>query len=266
MRRRCDYRGDMRRLRTRAAIRDGMLDESTAERLVGGALAPDDAPPDYRTVASLIEQLGAPATEHERAQGADVVVSMLVVLSPESSQTTPAPRRTSMSNRRFTQLAAAATVGVMTLFGGLVAATALPGAAGGAAQTVVGNLGLGSSGTPDDHADVRGQSDARSQADPNTTTPTSVDPSLRADGIATAAGNVPPDSTAKGVLDTLTTGVPGPGLGAAVAAAASDGKAQVPTSVPPAPAPAVPPTVPSAASDGPGGSHVPTSLPAGGRP
>ena len=52
------------------------------------------------------------------------------------------PRRTSMSKQRLIQLAAASTVGVMTLFGGLAAANALPGAAQRVASDMLGKVGV----------------------------------------------------------------------------------------------------------------------------
>jgi hypothetical protein len=55
----------------------------------------------------------------------------------------------------------------------------------------------------------------------------------RLEGLENAAGNVTND-TAAAVIETLIATEPGPGLGAAVAAVASDGHANVPTDVPPA--------------------------------
>jgi hypothetical protein len=56
----------------------------------------------------------------------------------------------------------------------------------------------------------------------------------RLDGLETAAGNVTND-TASAVIETLIATEPGPGFGAAVAAVASDGHANVPTNVPATP-------------------------------
>jgi hypothetical protein len=60
--------------------------------------------------------------------------------------------------------------------------------------------------------------------------------------------------TASTVLHAVGSGTPGSGLGGEVSGAASGDKSHVPTGVPPE------------ASNTPAGDHVPTSLPAGGKP
>jgi hypothetical protein len=61
----------------------------------------------------------------------------------------------------------------------------------------------------------------------------------RLEGLENATGHVTND-TASAVIETLIATEPGPGLGAAVAAVASDGHANVPTDVPATPEHATP--------------------------
>jgi hypothetical protein len=256
----------MRRSRFHTKARDLVLDDGTAERMLRGDVAVDDAPPGYRTVVAAIDTLAAPPTAREREGRTEAVASMLACLSPATDQTDLSPRRIPRSKRRLTQLTAAGSIAAVALFGGLTAASGLPGAAGGVAHSMLDGLGLASSGTPnsnsDPHPETRGQSDSHPTADgsdatDNTATATDADSSSRSDGLTTALGNVTDNGasdTASAVLNTLVDGTPGPGLGGEVSSAASDGNAHVPTSVPPA------------AQDTPAGSHVPTSLPVGGKP
>jgi hypothetical protein len=168
-----------------------------------------------------------------------------------------------MSKRTFARLAAVSTVGALALFGALGAAGALPGAAQDVAGNVLSPLGLdvgNPNGNAEPHPDTRGQSTNHVEAagtdgsDDATTSspPTEASNSSRTDGLTNAAGNVT-NPTAADVLNTLTTGTPGPGLGSAVSDAASGGHGQS--------LPDVPASLPPAASNGQGSEHVPTSVP-----
>ncbi|HEX9505128.1 MAG TPA: hypothetical protein VGA62_03885, partial [Acidimicrobiia bacterium] len=114
-----------------------LLDESTAERLLEGQLLVDDAPPRYRRVAEAVALAGAEATDAELANKSEAVAMIAARLQREAAWDTPIARRSSMSKRRFAQLAAASTVGAISLFGGLAAANTLPGAAQGVASDML---------------------------------------------------------------------------------------------------------------------------------
>jgi hypothetical protein len=168
-----------------------------------------------------------------------------------------------MSKRTFARLAAVSTVGALALFGALGAAGALPGAAQDVAGNVLAPLGLdvgNPNGNAEPHPDTRGQSTnhvhaADADTPDDTSTPNGATPasdSSRTDGLTNAAGNVT-NPTASAVLNTLTTGTPGPGLGSSVSNAASGGHGEAP--------PEVPASLPPAPSNGQGSEHVPTSLP-----
>jgi hypothetical protein len=214
----------------------------------------------------VIDTLAAPATAREQDGRSDAVALMLAHLTPETDQTVLTPRRIPMRKRRVTQLTAAGSIAALTLFGGLTAASALPGVARDIAHNVLDGLGLASSGTlsshSDPHTDTRGQSGSHPAADGSEATDHAqsapfTDTSSRSDGLTTALGNVTDNGasdTASAVLNTLVNGTPGPGLGGDVSGAASDDNSHVPTSVPPS------------ASDTLAGDHVATSLPEAGKP
>jgi hypothetical protein len=234
-------RSDMRRLLTRTGPRDAVLDPDTAERLLNGRLPVDDAPPDARALARLIEITGAGPTEGELASQPEAV-AVLAAAIRRSSVDALKPRRTSMSKQRVMQLAAASTVGVMTLFGGLAAANALPGAAQSVASDMLGKVGVSvpnPNSHADPHPDTRGQSSSHTSA---STSSSSSSSSSSSQGQGSAISSLAHTTTATGVQK-----------GAAISSAASGGQSQAgqhgqpttstdtPTGAPPAGTPVGPP-------------------------
>ena len=145
---------------------------------------------------------------------------------------------------RTGKLAAVAVAGVAAI-GGLSAAGALPNVSelsGGhsAVETVPADQ---ASETGVEHANAGGSNaagdveapgvEAADVEAPDVDAPDVEAAGSRADGLGTAAGHLTND-TASAVITTLIGTEPGPGLGAAVSAVASDGHANVPTDVPPA--------------------------------
>jgi len=198
-------RGDMRRRLTLMDPRDGVLDPDTAERLLDGRLPVDDVPPDARALARLIEMTGAGPTDGELSSQPEAV-AVLAAAIRRSSVDALSPRRTRTSKRRLIQAAAASTVGVMTLFGGLAAANALPAAAQSVASDMLEKVGV-SVPNPNTHADThpdsRPQSRSRTSAS-STTVPTAVAPTTTlaptvAPAPATAEPTGPPTTSDQGV-------------------------------------------------------------------
>src|SRR6185503_2337457 len=89
------------------------LDLDTADRLLAGSVAPEDAPPGYARVASLLEAAsatpGVEELEHER----EVVTILAAVVRSSSHKRRPSPRRPLMpftfSRPRLAAALAAAT-------------------------------------------------------------------------------------------------------------------------------------------------------------
>ena len=158
---------EMRMLRFPLGSDPLVLDEHTANGLLGQALPPDDAPPAYRDVAMVIRVLAEPAStaelEHETRSVSGIAAAIASTPSPPS-------RRSSMPTKFLStkRLAVLATVGTISLFGGLAAAGALPGAAQQVAADALDAVGI-SVPSPNDasdgHADERGKSEAHPSGD-----------------------------------------------------------------------------------------------------
>ena len=73
---------------------DEALDDELVDRLLDGALAPDDAPPGLSTVAALVERAAGDPSQAELAGGTAVVAAMAAVL-PDAGGV-PEPRRSSL--------------------------------------------------------------------------------------------------------------------------------------------------------------------------
>ncbi len=89
MRRPRDTEGDMADPRFR-------LDAGTADRLLGGRVAPDDAPPGYAEVAGLLQTLAADLPSRPAAAGEDTIRMMAKVVrisDPLTSRRRPPPLR-----------------------------------------------------------------------------------------------------------------------------------------------------------------------------
>jgi hypothetical protein len=189
--------------------RDATLDESTADRLLRGRLPVDDAPPRYRGVAELTTLMRAEPTGVELGGETEAVATITAAIRTGSESVTPHSRRTPMSKQRIAQLAAAGTVATMSLFGGLAAANALPGAAQGVASDVLGQLHI-TVPHPNDHAGTHADSRGQSSAHTSSSTPTS--------GPGVHGSTISGDAT-----DPGTTGLD---KGKAVSSAASGGQSQ----------------------------------------
>src|SRR4051794_21344819 len=115
-----------------------MLDEHTADRLLSGVLAPEDAPPGYGGVAMLLQAAALPPTQEELARCAQTVAAMagaVVVTTPTNGSTNGskavpfvrARRRAGLSRLLRSRIADSLTAGALALFSGLAWAGALPG-------------------------------------------------------------------------------------------------------------------------------------------
>jgi hypothetical protein len=197
---------EMQRLLRRMSHHDQLrIDGRTADRLLDGTMTSDDAPPRYRRVALAVEMLAEPATEAEMANEAGAVATIASMVrasaAPVASAWTPSlVRRPAPAPRRSLRLVTVTLVGGLTLFGGLAAANALPGAVQRVTAQVLEDVGV-TVPSPDpaagDHPNVRGQSGSHA---------------------------VDPASHSGGVSSSHTTHATGGDNGATVSSDASDGK------------------------------------------
>jgi hypothetical protein len=112
------------------------LDDWTAERLLCGALPPDDAPPGYGGVATLLRSARTEARTATSIRAEDTIAAM--VAATRAHAIAVVPRRRGMKAK----VATAASAGLLAL-SGATAAGALPSAAQQQVSTVLAKVGIG---------------------------------------------------------------------------------------------------------------------------
>src|ERR671918_2939223 len=128
------------------------LDMGTADRLLAGAVAPEDAPPGYAEVARLLEAASAEPTADELTREAEVVSMVTAAVRSSSSSNLSSPRRSFMPFALSRPRISAALVAVaLACSAGLASAGSLPGAAQDIASDMLAKVGISVPG-PDDNA------------------------------------------------------------------------------------------------------------------
>jgi hypothetical protein len=119
------------------------IDDLTAERLLAGAVDPDDAPPAYAQVAALVQTAKAPASADELVRR-DADVSAVAAALTEQLAGTTTPERTRMISRRFgaKALAIAIPALALTATGAAAATGSLPGSAQSAVHGALAHVGV----------------------------------------------------------------------------------------------------------------------------
>jgi hypothetical protein len=135
------------------------LDTDTADRLLAGSVAPEDAPPGYAGVATLLAAVADSPAADDFPRESETVGLLAAVVRTSQPKTT-GPRRRSIVHRlrlatAFATLALAATTG-------LAFAGSLPAAAQDVASTMLAKVGVtvpaGPNSNAGDHPNVRGKS------------------------------------------------------------------------------------------------------------
>jgi hypothetical protein len=187
------------------------LDLDTADRLLAGVIAPEDAPPGYAKVARLLEAASAEPTAAGLGREAEVVAMVATAVRSSSSSHSLSPRRSLMpfALSRFLPFAlsrpritAAFVAAALACSAGLASAGALPGAAQAIASAMLAKVGI-SVPSPNENAGTH--------------------PSVRGSSISTPSNA----GTGSGISDLArTTDLSGVEKGAAISSVASDGKSQ----------------------------------------
>jgi hypothetical protein len=186
------------------------LDTNTADRLLAGAVPPEDAPPGYAEVARLLEALTLEATPEDFVREAETVAIVSAAVRSSRDSHSASPRRSFMpfalSRPRMT---AALIAAVVACSAGLASAGAFPGAAQDVASAMLAKVGISVPGPNDNagtHPGERGKS-------------SSTRPAATSDEPAPTAGK-------GGAISDLAraTELEAIDKGAAVSTAASEGK------------------------------------------
>ena len=178
------------------------LDSDTADRLLAGRVAFEDAPPGYGRVVQLLEAAAEPSTEVLELEHVAAIAAVV-----RSSAIPAASSRRSLMPFTLSRprLATAVLAAAFAATAGLASAGSLPGAAQEVASAMLEKIGITVPGTNDNagtHPDVRGTSGS--------------------------VPSTPADAGKGGEISELatTTELTGVEKGAAISAAASDGKSQ----------------------------------------
>lgn len=118
--------------------RNGDLDPTTAEKLLSGGLAPEDAPPGFEAVSRAV----ADARASLHAVASDPAPGLLTAMAAQTRATQPiaTPRRS--VNPIVIAKAAGAFVGALTLTTGLAAADVLPAPVSSTVDSVTQTVGV----------------------------------------------------------------------------------------------------------------------------
>jgi len=214
------------------------LDDHTADRVLAGAVPPDDAPPGYAEAARVTRALVAPATADEFRLQARTVGGMRAVIAEQ--QAGPAPIRRRRHMRRFMPLKVGSVVvaGTLVLGTGMAMAGALPAGAQSVAATVLSKVGITvPNPNADSHAPTHPDNHGAVVSDTaHTTTSTGAAKgaeiaAVASDGRSQAGHDSSTSSSSEGKGSTIsqiatTTAATGVDKGAEISTEASGGKSQ----------------------------------------
>src|SRR6266540_2017683 len=104
-----------------------LIDSHTADRLLAGALAPEDSPPGYAEVAMLLRAAHMPPTQDELARHRQTLTAMMTAVSSAATAVFPSTvrQRAGLSRLLRPRIAATLMAGALATFSGLAAAGAL---------------------------------------------------------------------------------------------------------------------------------------------
>jgi len=134
------------------------LDTDTADRLLAGSVAPEDAPPGYASVATLLAAVADSPAAGDFSRESETVGLIAAVVRSSQPRTTEPRRRSIVPRLRLATAFATVALAATT---GLAFAGSLPGAAQDVASTMLAEVGVsvpGSSSNAGDHPNVRGRS------------------------------------------------------------------------------------------------------------
>ena len=143
------------------------LDPNTVERLLGGAVYPDDAPPELALAAALVQTAREPASPGELGGRDAAVAAMAAAVRDKAGRREPTRRRAMLGKLMATKVAAVAGPIVLLGAGAAAACTgSLPAPAQSAVSNVLSDVGI--SVPNPDHSDS-----GATTTDDSTTTTTS---------------------------------------------------------------------------------------------
>jgi hypothetical protein len=244
------------------AFHHGELDSDTAERMLGNRVAPDDAPPDYREVARLLQAANTEAQPHAVKDDAIVGAMVDAIVSPPLET-----KRKHMLTRIVTAKAlAVGAVVALTATGAAAATGSLPDNAQHGLAQAAQHVGINLPDTANHHArehttnlgpktttPAGAEHASESGDDPGDGTTSTTAPTDQRDPSGTEAGGNNSDNHGAVVSQTAQNADPAGGKGEEVSPVARDNNgAQVRATHdnPSATTPTTPPPPPNGADTG----------------
>jgi hypothetical protein len=135
------------------------MDDRTAERLLQGALASDDAAGGYGGVATLLREARTEARAQTSTRTGETILAMVAAI--EQSRAAPPARAPRRTGGRRSRLVAGATAGFAVMFASLTAAGALPASVQDGMSTVLGTVGIDVPRGHDDNGGGPSKADGR---------------------------------------------------------------------------------------------------------
>jgi hypothetical protein len=149
------------------------IDEGTVERILSGSMGRDDVPPAYRCITDALDRLRTASMCPDPLDEPSAVAAMVASMAGAPDDSARLGRWAGRGSRRIAAVSAA-VVGSVSLFTGLAAANALPGAVQSVASHVLSHLGVDVN-DPNAHSaghpDVRGNSAGHPDTPPTSTPP-----------------------------------------------------------------------------------------------
>jgi hypothetical protein len=212
------------------------LDRGTADRLLSGSVAPDDAPPGYAHVARLLRTVATPPSPRELAPQAEAIATAQTILSARSAAP-PAPARSGVRHRRAgrgwrrARVMGLVLVGAMLATSGLAAAGVLPDRVQSAASKVLDAVGI----DVPDPTSVEHPASTGEEISQIATTTDAEGVDKGAEISDTASGGVSRAGQEHTPPSSETAGRGAQGTGAEVSEAASGGQSSAGSGGPPSP-------------------------------
>src|SRR6266536_2984794 len=207
------------------------LDRDTLDRLLVGAIAPEDAPPGYAEIARTLRSAAAAPTPEELAGEREAVATVAAAVRshPVPSVRRSARRSSVHSVLRKAKVAVLVLSGAFVAMTGLAAAGTLPGAAQDVAHDMLAQVGIsvpGANSHAGAHPDTRGSSSSTTGSGISGVDKGALISNIASGGASQAGAQGASDSAKGSVISDIarTTTATGVDKGAEISAAASEGK------------------------------------------
>jgi hypothetical protein len=118
------------------------IDDDTADRLLSGQVAPQDAPPEYRAIAGAVQAAQYPTGGKDAARESATIAAMVEALHSGPTSDAPIRRKSMFARMLSAKVAAIAAVGLLGATAAAAATNTLPDPAQSAISGAASHVGL----------------------------------------------------------------------------------------------------------------------------